>query len=196
MSCISASMSSVRVDAPDALRASPMGGAPASGRPFVGLRVAARCVVAAMLVGACASVPRLETPKVSVDRVRIDQMTNADAQFTVVLNLVNPNDRLIAVDAIDADLHIEDVAIGTAHLAEPIRLPARGETTASLTIRAGWAATLLAVAATARRAQTGNGAAPTVRYGVSGVATLDTGGTLPFSRTGEFPLPRMGASLQ
>ena len=152
--------------------------------------------IAAMLLAACATIPRPETPKVSVDRVRIDRLTNADAQFTVVLNLVNPNDRLIAVDAIDADLRIEDVAIGNAHLAEPIRLPAHGETTASLTIRAGWAATLLAVTEAARRAQTGNGAPPTVRYGVSGVATLDTGGTLPFSRAGEFPLPRAGASPQ
>jgi LEA14-like dessication related protein len=164
------------------------------GRPFAGR--AAICVVAAMLVGACASVPRLEVPKVSVDRVRIDRMTNTDTQLTVVLNLVNPNDRLLAVDAIDADLRIEEVAIGTAHLAEPIRLPAHGETSASLTVRAGWAATLLAVAEAARRAQAGNGAAPTVRYGVSGVATLDTGATLPFSRTGEFPLPRTGASMQ
>ena len=151
---------------------------------------------AAVLLGACATPPRLEAPKVSVDRVRIDRMTNAEAQFTVVVNLANPNDHLLAVDAIDADLRIEDVAIGTAHLAEPVRLPAHGETTASLTVRAGWAATLLAVAEAARRAQSGNGAPPTVRYGVSGVATLDTGATLTFSRAGEFPLPRTGATSQ
>jgi LEA14-like dessication related protein len=149
-----------------------------------------------MLVGACATTPRLEAPKVSVDRVRIDRMTNADAQFTVVVNLVNPNERAMAVDAIDAELRVEDVAIGNAHLAEPVRLPAHGETTASLTIRAGWAATLLAVAEAVRRAQTGNGAPPTVRYGVSGVATLDTGAKLPFSRAGEFPLPRSGSPSQ
>jgi len=190
-------MSSMRVDAPDALRASPTGGTPDSGRPFVGRRVAvwALCA-AAVLLGACATPPRLEAPKVSVDRVSIDRMTNADAQFTVVVNLVNANERAIAVDAIDAELRVEDVAIGTAHLAEPVRLPAHGEATAALTIRAGWAASLLAVAEAARRAQTGNGAPPTVRYGVSGVATLDTGATLPFSRAGEFPLQRTGPSSQ
>jgi LEA14-like dessication related protein len=150
--------------------------------------------VVAVLAGACATTPRLEAPKVSVDRVRIDRVTNAETQFTVVVNLSNAGERAIGVDAIDADLRIEDVAIGNAHLAEPIRLPAHGETTASLTIRAGWAATLLAVTEAARRAQTGNGGPPTIRYGVSGVATLDTGGTLPFSRAGEFPLPRAGAS--
>jgi LEA14-like dessication related protein len=186
------------VDVLDALRASPTGGAPDSGRPFVGPRAAALAltVAMAMLVAACATVPRLEAPKVSVDRVRIDRMTNAEAQFTVVVNLVNPNERAIAVDAIDADLRVEDVAIGTAHLAEPVRLPAHGEATASLTIRTGWAATLLAVTEAARRAQTGNGAPMTVRYGVSGLATLDTGATLPFSRAGEFPLSRNGASPQ
>jgi LEA14-like dessication related protein len=150
-------------------------------------------LVAAMLVAACAATPRLEAPKVSVDRVRIDRITNAEAQFTVVMNLVNPNARALAVDAIDADLRIEDVAVGTAHLAEPVRLPAHGEATAALTVRAGWAATLRAAAEIARRAEAGNGA-PTVRYAVTGIATLDAGGTLPFSRSGEFAWSRTGSS--
>jgi LEA14-like dessication related protein len=144
-------------------------------------------------VAGCATA-RIEAPKVSVDRVRIDRITNAEAQFTVVVNLVNPNDRALAVDTIDADLRIEDVAVGTAHLAEPVRLPAHGETTAALTVRAGWAATLRAAAEIARRAESGNGAVQTVRYAVSGVATLDAGGTLPFSRSGEFAWSRAGAS--
>lgn len=153
-------------------------------------------LVVAMLVGACATAPRLEAPKVSVDRVRIDRLTNADAQFTVVVNLVNPNERTIAVDAIDADLRIEDIAIGTAHLAEPVQLPPHGEAAASLTVRAGWAATLRAAAEVARRAETGNGAAPTVRYVVSGVATLDAGPAIPFTRAGEFAWARPGVAPQ
>ena len=153
-------------------------------------------LVAAMLFAACATTPRIEPPNVSVDRVRVDRMTNADAQFTVVLNLVNPNEQAIAVDAIDAELRIEDIAIGTAHLAEPVRLPGHGATTASLRVRAGWAATLRAAAEIARRAETRNGAAPTVRYAVSGIATLDAGRTLPFSRAGEFAWPRSVPSPQ
>jgi len=149
-----------------------------------------------MLVIACATGPRLEAPKVSVDRVRIDRLTNVDAQFTVVVNLVNPNERAIAVDAIDANLRIEDIAIGTAHLALPVRLPPHGEAAASLTVRAGWAATLRAAAEIARRAETGNGAAPTVRYAVSGVATFDAGPAIPFARAGEFAWPRTGPSTQ
>ncbi|MEO8751107.1 MAG: LEA type 2 family protein [Casimicrobiaceae bacterium] len=162
-----------------------------SNRKRVG--VVSACLAAAWLVAACATA-RLEAPKVTVDRVRIDRITNAEAQFTVVMNLVNPNDRALAVDAIDADLRIEDIAIGTAHLAEPVRLPPRGEASAALTVRAGFAATLRAAAEIARRAETANGAAPTVRYAVSGVATLDAGGTLPFSRSGEFAWARPGAS--
>lgn len=148
-------------------------------------------VVAATLLAACATTPRLEAPKVSVDRVRIDRMTNTDAQFTVVLNLVNPNARAIAVEAIDADLRIEDIAIGTAHLSEPVRLPAHGDATASLSVRTGWAATLRAAAEIARRAESGNAPA-TIRYAVSGVATLDAGRTIPFSRAGEFAWSRTG----
>lgn len=172
MSCISVSMSSVA-------RAATLGVQ----------------VVAILLLAACATT-RLEAPTVSVERVRIDRMTNVDAQFTVVVNLVNPNERAIGVETIDADLRIEDIAIGTAHLAEPVRLPARGEATASLTVRAGWAATLRAAAEVARRAESANGEARTVRYGVSGVATLDAGRTIPFSRTGEFAWSRSGAAAQ
>jgi LEA14-like dessication related protein len=150
-------------------------------------------VIAATLVGACATTPRLEAPKVSVDRVRIDKLTNADAQFTVVVNLVNPNERTIAVDAIDADLRIEDIAVGNAHLADPVRLPPHGEAAASLTVRAGWAATLRAAAEVARRVESANGATPTVRYAVSGVAILDAGPAIPFSRAGEVAWPRTGA---
>ena len=151
--------------------------------------------VAILLLAACATT-RLEPPTVSVDRVRIDRMTNVDAQFTVIVNLVNPNERAIGVDTIDADLRIEDIAVGTAHLAEPVRLPARGEATASLTVRAGWAATLRAAAEVARRAENNTGAAKTVRYRVSGVATLDAGRMIPFSRTGEFAWSRPGSSPQ
>lgn len=149
-----------------------------------------------LAVAACATVPRLEAPKVSVERVRIDRMTAADAQFTVVVGLLNPNEREIAVDAIDADLRIEDIAVGTAHLAVPVRLPAGGAATAELVTTAGWAAALRAAGEVARRAEMQRPTAPTVRYAVSGTATLDGGRTIPFSRAGEFAWPGGKAQTQ
>jgi LEA14-like dessication related protein len=151
---------------------------------------------AAMLIAGCATLPRLEAPSVFVERVRVDRFSGVDAQFTVVLNVANPNDREIAVDAIDADLRIEGVPVGRARLALPVRLPARGATTAALTARAGLADTLRAAAEIARRAEAAGGALAPVRYAVSGTATIDGGRTIPFARSGEIPWPRNAATPQ
>lgn len=143
---------------------------------------------AALLLAACATTPRLEAPKVSVARVTIDRFSNASASFTVVLTLANPNDREIAVEAAAADLRLENVVVGNARLAAPVRLPPRGETTASLAARTDLPATLQAAAQMMRRLSAQPEAAPAVRYAVSGTATLEGGSVLPFSRSGEFAL--------
>jgi LEA14-like dessication related protein len=141
----------------------------------------------ALVLGACATAPRLESPKVVGAELRIDRLTGVDAQFTVTLMLANPNDRDINVNAIDAAVRIEDVPVGAAQLAAPVRLAARGEAPVALTVRAGLADALRAAAAVARRAEAAGSS--TARYAVTGTAVLDGGLSLPFSRSGEFPLP-------
>ena len=123
-----------------------------------------------------------------VEKVGIDYFTAADSQFTVVVSLHNPNDREIGVDGIDAELRIENVPVGTARLSAPVRLPARGDTTASMIAHADLAASLEASAQIARRPASRADAPPTVRYAVRGAATLDGGTVVPFSRNGEFGL--------
>lgn len=150
--------------------------------------------VAAVLLAACAAAPRLEPPQVAVERVRVDRLTAADARFTVFVAVANPNDREIAVEAIAADLKIEDVAVGTARLAAPVRLPARGAATAELSARSTLASALAAAAAVARRMEDARGAPPPVRYAVSGTATIDGGHPIPFARKGELAWPRAAAA--
>ncbi len=163
-------------------------------RPPRPLRPLATLAAAAALLGACATAPRLAAPSVAVERVRVDRLTVADARFTVFVAVANPNDREIAVDTIDADVRIEDVAVGTARLAAPVRLPAHGAATAELSARAGVSAALTAAAEIARRAAAADGAPPPVRYAVSGTATIDGGRTIPFARSGEIAWPRAAAS--
>lgn len=150
-----------------------------------GRRALACAVLFATLLASCAIAPRLEAPKVAVERVRVDRLTPADARFTVFVAVANPNDREVAVDTIDAALAIEDVPVGTARLAAPVRLPARGAVTAELAARATLASALEAASSLARRAEAAGGVPPTVRYAVSGTATIDGGTTIPFRRTGE-----------
>lgn len=145
-------------------------------------------VLALVLVG-CATLPRLEAPKVVATDLRVDRLTGVEALFTVTLTLANPNDRDIQVDAIDAAVRIEDVPVGVARLAAPVRLAARGEAPVALAVRAGIADALRAGAAVARRVEAAGSTAPTARYAVTGTAVLDGGLSLPFSRSGEFALP-------
>jgi len=140
------------------------------------------------VLAACAETPRLSAPRVTVDSVRVERITGAEASFLVTLNLTNPNAREIAVDAIEANVSIEDVSVGSATLTAPLKLPANGEATATLQARAGIAAALGIAADLAQRAQEqrASGQPTRVRYAVSGTATLEGGVPIPFSRSGDF----------
>ena len=120
--------------------------------------------------------------------VTIDSFTAADAKFTVQVTLANPNFREVAVDAMSAELRIENIAIGTASLAAPVRLPARGEATASVVAAADLVSSLRASAEIARRLREEKLSAPIVRYAVNGSVTIEGGRVVPFSRAGEFKL--------
>jgi LEA14-like dessication related protein len=147
-----------------------------------------------LLLAACASMTPIEAPRVAVEGLRIDRMTGAGAQFTALVGLANPNDREIVVDAIDAEVRIEDIAVGTVRLAAPVRLPARGSATTLLSASAEWSAALKAASRIVLRADAERGDAPMLRYAVSGIATLEGGRTIPFSRAGEFAWARGGVS--
>jgi len=155
------------------------------------LRPIAATVGVAMLA-ACADAPRLAPPRVAVESVRLDRITGMEARFDVTLRLGNPNAREIAVDAIEANVTIDDVPVGSATLKGPLRLPPNGDATALLEARAGLSAAVRIAADFAQRAQEqkGTGQGTRVRYAVSGTATLEGGWSIPFSRTGEF---RIGA---
>jgi LEA14-like dessication related protein len=145
-----------------------------------------------LVLAACAAIPRPVAPQVTVSEVRVDRFSGGQAQFTVMLALMNPNDVAVAVDAIDAEVSIESVAVGTAHLAQPVQLPARGQASAAITARGGLAAALRAASEIARRAQAEGGVLSGVRYAVTGTAVIDGGLVIPFARSGEIPWPRSG----
>jgi LEA14-like dessication related protein len=148
-------------------------------------------ILAALAVGACATTGPLEPPRVTVTDVTIDSFAAPDARFTVQVRLANPNLRELAVDAVDAELRLENFPIGTAALAAPVRVPPLGDVTASIVARADLVWSLRASAEIARRLREERLPAPVARYAVTGTVTLQGGGTIPFSRTGEFRLPSM-----
>jgi len=145
-------------------------------------------ILAALALSACATTGRLEPPTITVTDIAIDYFTAPDSKFTVQVKLANPNYREIAVDAVNAELRLENIPVGTAALAAPIRVPPRGEVTASVIAKADLVSSLRASGEIARRLAEEKLPSPTVRYSVSGVVTLEGGSTIPFSRAGEFKL--------
>ena len=146
------------------------------------------CVLLAAACVSCASTGPLEPPRITVTDVTLDYFTGPDARFTVQVKVENPNARDLAVDAVGADLRLEDITVGTAARASPLQVPARGEATATVSAAADLLASLRASAEIARRARAERLPAPTVRYAVVGTVTLAGGGAIPFSRAGEFRL--------
>jgi LEA14-like dessication related protein len=138
------------------------------------------------LAGCAAFGPHIEAPRVSVVSVRLDRIQGPDAWFVASVELANPNPRTIAVDAIDANLSIEDQTVATASLTAPVEIAANGTASAEVAARTGMDAVLHAVANAMRRM---SGAAPgsptTLRYEISGTARLAGGLQVPFRRSGE-----------
>ena len=145
-------------------------------------------MLALLALASCATTGALQPPRVAVTDVTIDYFTAPDAKFTVQVKLSNPNLRELAVDALDAELRLENVPVGTASLAAPVRVPPLGDVTASVVAKADLLSSLRASAEIARRLTAEKGASPAVRYAVTGAVTLQGGGTIPFSRAGEFKL--------
>ena len=139
-------------------------------------------------LAACATTGRLQPPTIRVTDITMDAFTSADAKFTLQVTLANPNFREVAVDALAAELRIENVPVGTARLTAPLRLPARGEATASIVASADLISSLRASAEIARRLDQEKRATPGVRYAVAGTVNLEGGIVVPFSKAGEFRL--------
>jgi LEA14-like dessication related protein len=145
-------------------------------------------IVGVAALVACAEAPRVAAPRIAVESVLLERITGTEATFEVVLILSNPNAREIAVTSLDANLTIEDVPVGSATLVAPLRLPANGETTATVQAHAGISAVLRVAAEISQRAreQKGTGQPVRLRYAVSGNALLEGGWSIPFSRRAEF----------
>jgi LEA14-like dessication related protein len=156
---------------------------------MVAVRVRRRlvaCAAAACVLGACASFgPRIAPPTVVVNDVRLDRIENTSAIFVASVTLDNPNDREIAVDALDATLMIEGEAVATAGLSAPVTLPPKGTAPAEITARTGVDAILRAVASAMRRFGSGTPPSPALHYALEGRARLANGLQIPFRRTGE-----------
>jgi LEA14-like dessication related protein len=149
----------------------------------------------ALAVASCATFgPRIAPPTVTVNDVALESVEGLQARFVAAVTLANPNDREVAVDALDATLSIEGEPVATATLAAPVTMPANGSADAKIVARTGVDAILRAVAAAMRRLGTPGApmtTSPALHYVIEGKARFAGGLGVPFRRSGELgPDPR------
>jgi LEA14-like dessication related protein len=134
-------------------------------------------VAAVLAVAACALVPpRIDPPEVALADVRIERLGADDIQATLVLDVTNPNDTDVALDALAFTLALAGEQAVEASMPGRQTLPARGRARIDVVARASFDAWRRAIDAAVRRG--------TVAYEIAGTATVD-GRRLPFLRRGQ-----------
>ena len=92
--------------------------------------------VAILTLAACATLqPKLEMPKVVLEGIEIDQLGSDRVLLKVDLQIDNPNERDVTVDALDFTLDVAGVRVGSASLPRAIVLAAHRVTLAELGAR-------------------------------------------------------------
>lgn len=148
----------------------------------------ALAVIALVFLGGCGALPPRNPPRVDVVGVELTRVEGPTAYFAVTLQLANDGDDVLVIEAMQGALAIEDETIAQAALeGTPLRVPAHGTARAELVAQTGMDAILRAIAAAMRRGAmlVAPGGRPSLRYSITGSATLGGGYRLPFSRSGE-----------
>ncbi|MGH8800560.1 MAG: LEA type 2 family protein [Casimicrobiaceae bacterium] len=133
--------------------------------------------VAVLAVAACALVPpRIEPPVIALAEVGIERLDADAIRVKLVLELANPNDAEVTLDALAFTLALAGRQVVDARMLDRRTLPARGRARIDVVASASFEAWRRALDAAVRRGA--------VAYEIAGTATVD-GRRLPFARRGE-----------
>jgi LEA14-like dessication related protein len=137
-------------------------------------------IVFALLAAGC--VPHFEKPTVSVVGVQLQGGNLWQQNFLVTLKVHNPNNRVLPVSRLSADLRTDGAEVATGESSGAFQVPAFGDADFAVSVKANMALLLLQLA---KRRDDHSDA---IDYDVSGVVSLDLPflRTLPFHQTGAF----------
>jgi LEA14-like dessication related protein len=142
-------------------------------------------LVVALCAGACSLfAPKYERPTLTLTGIQMLGGNMLQQNFLVKLRIQNPNDRVLPVRAVHAELHVggQEVASGVTNRAFVV--PAFGSSEFDMTITANVAMTLL------KLANKINKHADSLDYDLTGAASIDLPflRDLPFHQNGSFSL--------
>jgi LEA14-like dessication related protein len=109
---------------------------------------------------------RFEEPDIRLQEVRVTGLNFSGGTLDLTLDVFNPNGFRLRSTRLEVGIDLEDVHFGDALFESPVELPSQQHSLITVPVRFEWAG--LGVGARALLARQG------VRYGLTGVATLDT----------------------
>lgn len=123
----------------------------------------------AALAAACATLGRalrFEEPQIQLQEVRVTGLSFTGGTLDLRLDVFNPNDYRLRSTRLEVGVDLEDTHFGDALLEAPLDLPSQQHSLITVPVRFEWAG----LGAGARALLTRQ----TIRYGLTGIATLDT----------------------
>jgi len=123
----------------------------------------------AVMAAGCATLGRalrFEEPDIRLQEVRVTGLSFSGGTLDLKLDVFNPNDYRLRSTRLEVGIDLEDVHFGDALLEAPVELPSHQHSLITVPVRFEWAG----LGAGARALLTRQG----IRYGLTGVATLDT----------------------
>jgi LEA14-like dessication related protein len=146
--------------------------------------VALACaLLGTVLAGACA--PQLERPTLSIASVAVVSGDLWQQRLKVRVHVQNPNDRALAVKAIEYTIEVEGQQFASGESDAPFSVPARGESEFDMNVTTNLAGTLLKLFARGPERQ-----GQSVAYLITGKLSLSEGllRSIPFEQQGTFTL--------
>ena len=150
--------------------------------PTARRRLAAACLLG---LASCSLVtPKFNRPNVSVVSIELRGGNLLQQNFTVKLNIQNPNAQALPVNGLHVELKVDGVEVASGVSDRALVVPALGESEFDMTIKANLGAALVILA------NKKNQHADSVEYDASGAASVDLPflRDLPFHQTGSFSL--------
>lgn len=127
------------------------------------------CVALAALAAGCATLSRalrFEEPNIRLQEVRVTGLSLSGGTLDLALDVFNPNDYRLRSTRLEVGIDLENVHFGDALFETAVELPAQQHSLITVPVRFEWAG--LGAGARALLSRQG------IRYGLTGVATLDT----------------------
>lgn len=150
-----------------------------------GLPAATLIALAVLAAGCAAMLPKLETPRLSLVGVQMQEASLFEQRLQVRLRVQNPNDLALPVRGLDVNFELDGEPFATGVSARQFEVPALGEAEFDMIVTANAATALLKLLSRREGSKRDS-----LDYRISGELRTSLGllRTVPFIETGSIPL--------